>query len=222
MIKRRSFAKIPDPVEPPNMVEVQTRSYADFLQAEAPKTKRESMGLQAAFLDVFPIQSYDGRYKLEFLWYTLGRPKYSVDECRYRGMTLASPLKVKLRLVSERDAKEQEVFMGEIPLMTETGTFIINGDERVIVSQLHRSPGVSFEETLHPSGKRLFSARIIPYRGAWVEFEFDLTDALFVYVDRRRKMLSTVLLRALGYSNDEEILHAFGDVETVECATQVS
>jgi len=220
MIKRRSFAKIAESMAAPNLVEVQTASYETFLQREAPKTKREPRGLQAAFQEIFPIESYDGRHRLEFLWYALGHPKYNIEECLYRGMTYAAPLKVKLRLVSDKEAKEQEVFLGDIPLMTETGTLLINGDERVIVSQMHRSPGVFFEEALHPSGKRLYSARIIPYRGAWIEFEFDLNDVLYVYIDRRRKMLATALLRVLGYPNDEEILQAFATTETVECATQ--
>ncbi|MBI5124056.1 MAG: DNA-directed RNA polymerase subunit beta, partial [Candidatus Omnitrophica bacterium] len=155
-------------------------------------------------------------YKLEYLHYIIGKPKYSISECQKRGMSYATPLRIMMRLKSKAGTKEQEVYLGEIPLMTETGTFIINGDERVVVSQLHRSPGISFEQETHSTGKKIFSARIIPYRGAWVEFEFDINDVLHVYVDRRRKFLATTLLRAFGYSADEDILKAFCGVDKYE------
>ena len=215
MSKPFSFAKLTEGLAPPDLVEVQKRSYWDFLQLDAPRNKRQNVGLQAAFLETFPIESPDKTYRLDFIHYSLGKPKYVVGECLRNGLSYAAPLKVKLRLVGPRETREQEVYFGEIPLMTDVGTFIINGDERVVVSQLHRSPGVTFEVTVHATGKRLFSARVIPYRGAWVELDFDMTDVLHVSIDRRRKMVGTILLRALGFSSDEAILDAFGKMETV-------
>ena len=154
LIKRKSFSKIQDCIALPNLVEIQIKSYEQFLQTDRSKRRRKRQGLEAAFQDSFPIESFDGTCRLEYLGYSLGKPKYSISECHKRAMTYAAPLKVKLRLVRKGIAKEQEVYIGELPLMTETGTFIINGAERVIVSQLHRSPGVSLEESTHPSGKR--------------------------------------------------------------------
>src|SRR3989338_1719000 len=213
--KLLSYAKLSEGLAPPDLVEVQKHSYLEFLQLEVPKHKRGNVGLQAAFQETFPIENADKTYRLEFLHYSLGRSKYAVNECLRNGLTYAAPLKVKLRLVGPKETKEQEVYFGEIPLMTNVGTFIIKGDERVVVSQLHRSPGVTFEVTVHATGKRLFSARVIPYRGAWVELDFDMTDILHVSIDRRRKMAGTILLRALGFSTDESILGAFGTTETV-------
>jgi len=210
-----SFAKLTEGLAPPDLVEVQKRSYWDFLQLDVPRHKRRNLGLQGAFLETFPIESRDKAYRLEFVHYGLGKPKYRMGECLRNGLSYAAPLKVKLRLVGPKDAKEQEVYFGEIPLMTDVGTFVINGDERVVVSQLHRSPGVTFEMNVHATGKRLFSARIIPYRGAWVELDFDMTDVLHVSIDRRRKMVGTILLRALGLSTDEDILNMFGKTESV-------
>ena len=215
MSKVVSFAKLTEGLAAPDLVEVQKRSYWDFLQLETQKQKRQNVGLQAAFLETFPIESPDKTYRLDYLHYTLGKTKYTVNECLRNGLSYAAPLKVKLRLAGPKETKEQEVYFGEIPLMTDVGTFVINGDERVVVSQLHRSPGVTFEVTVHPTGKRLFSARIIPYRGAWVELEFDTADVLHVSIDRRRKMAGTILLRALGLSTDEDVLNAFGKTETV-------
>ena len=215
-VMRVTFAKLPVGLEPPDLIEVQKQSYAQFLQLDVPKSRRENLGLHAAFLETFPIENADRTHRLDFVAYTIGRPKYTVGECLRNGLSYAAPLKVKLRLVTPKEAKEQEVYFGEIPLMTESGTFVINGDERVIVSQLHRSPGVTFEVTVHPTGKRLFSARMIPYHGAWVELEFDTADVLHVSIDRRRKMVGTVILRAMGFSTDEDILEAFAKTETVE------
>ena len=215
MNKAVSFAKLTEGLAPPDLVEVQKRSYLDFLQRDVQKNKRQNIGLQAAFLETFPIDSPDKTYRLDYVHYTLGKPKYTVNECLRNGLSYAAPLKVKLRLVGPKETKEQAVYFGEIPLMTEVGTFVINGDERVVVSQLHRSPGVTFEVVVHPTGKRLFSARVIPYRGAWVELDFDMTDVFHVSIDRRRKIVGTILLRALGYSSDEDILNAFGKTETV-------
>ena len=216
LIERKSLSKIRDCMELPNLLEIQLNSYERFLQTDRPKRRRKRQGLEAAFEDAFPIESFDGSCRLEYLGYHLGKPKYSVAECHKRSMTYAAPLKMKLRLVRKGIAKEQEVYIGELPLMTETGTFIINGAERVIVSQLHRSPGVSFEESLHPSGKRLYSVRIIPYRGAWIEFEGDVNDILYCYIDRRRKILTTTLLRAVGYSTNENMIKALLKTEKIK------
>ncbi len=216
MIERVSFAKLKDCMEIPSLVEIQLTSYEQFLQLDRPKRRRKRQGLEAAFQDCFPVASFDGSCKLEYVGYNLGKPKYSIPECHKRGMTYAAPLKVQLRLVRKGVAKEQEVYIGELPLMTENGTFIINGAERVVVSQLHRSPGVSFEEAQHASGKKIFSVRIIPYRGAWLEFEADITDILYAYIDRRRKILATTLLRALGYSTNFDIIKALYEIEPVE------
>ncbi len=214
--ERKNFTKIHDTITLPNLVEIQVRSYKDFLQTEGGKRARKRQGLEGAFQDCFPVDSFDGTCKLEYVGYELGKPKYSIAECHKRGMTYAAPLKIKLRLVRKGISKEQEVYIGELPLMTDTGTFVINGAERVVVSQLHRSPGVSLEETTHPSGKKIYSVRIIPYRGAWIEFESDVNDVLYAYIDRRRKILATTLLRALGYSTTLDILKELYKVEKVK------
>ena len=225
---RKTFAKLKQVIEIPNLIDIQKRSYDKFLQIDVPLERREDMGLQGVFKSVFPIKDFSETSSLEFVSYNLEKPKYDVDECRARGMTFAAPIKVVIRLVvwdvneetgvqSIRDVKEQEVYFGEIPLMTDSGTFIINGTERVIVSQLHRSPGVFFDHDkgkTHSSGKLLYSARVIPYRGSWLDFEFDHKDILYVRIDRRRKLHATVLLRALGYST-EALLNYFYDTETI-------
>jgi DNA-directed RNA polymerase subunit beta len=226
---RISFAKIREIIGIPNLIEIQQRSYEQFLQTRTPPQEREDSGLQGVFTSIFPITDYNDSASLEFVRYEFGDPKYTAEECREKGMTYSVPLKVTLRLVvwdkqvgsearSIRDIKEQEVYLGEMPLMTEHGTFIINGTERVVVSQLHRSPGVFFDHdggTTHSSGKTLYSARLIPYRGSWLEFEFDANDVLHVRVDRRRKLLSTILLRAVGYHSNEEILKLFYERDTL-------
>src|SRR6266571_5102731 len=232
---RKDFGKIPSIVEIPNLIELQKRSYEMFLQKDDPSDRRAEIGLQAVFKSVFPIADYNDNALLEFDSYHFGEPKYSVEECHDRGMTFAIPLKVTLRLVvfdhdkeaktrTIREQRGQEVYLGELPLMTEKGTFIINGTERVVVSQLQRSAGVFFDDdkgkTL-ASGKPLFSARVIPYRGSWVEFDFDANDILQVRVDRRRKMLATAYLRAFWFLekgvvlSDEEILSHFYESEEV-------
>ncbi len=226
---RVSFAKIHEIIGIPNLIEIQQRSYEQFLQTRVPPQEREDSGLQGVFTSIFPIADYNDSASLEFVRYEFGDPKYTAEECREKGMTYSVPLKVTLRLVvwdkqagsearSIRDIKEQEVYLGEMPLMTEHGTFIINGTERVVVSQLHRSPGVFFDHdggSTHSSGKTLYSARLIPYRGSWLEFEFDANDVLHVRVDRRRKLLSTILLRAIGYHSNEEILALFYGRDTL-------
>ncbi|NLY58626.1 MAG: DNA-directed RNA polymerase subunit beta [Gammaproteobacteria bacterium] len=219
---RKDFGKLPHVMDVPYLLAIQLDSYREFLQAESEKGSVRDIGLHAAFKSVFPIISYSGNAALEYVGYRLGEPAFDVKECVLRGVTYAVPLRVKVRLIifdresaskAIKDIKEQEVYMGEIPLMTENGTFVINGTERVIVSQLHRSPGVFFDHDrgkTHSSGKLLYSARVIPYRGSWLDFEFDPKDAVFVRIDRRRKLPATVLLRALGYQS-EEILDIFYD-----------
>ena len=219
-LERKSFSRLKENVEMPNLLDVQLSSYENFLQRTVAPEKRQNMGLQAVFQSIFPITDVHEVYSLEFVKYTLGEPRYSIPECRERNMTYGAPLKATLRLVvreqtSEgaekvvKDVIEKDVFLGEFPLLTEHGTFIINGAERVIVSQLHRSPGVFFDEEIHPNGKRLFSARIIPYRGSWVEFTLDVNDVMFVHIDSRRKLAATTLLRALGFSTNEDLLKTF-------------
>ncbi|MDO8603090.1 MAG: DNA-directed RNA polymerase subunit beta [Candidatus Omnitrophota bacterium] len=215
MGSRKNFARLKEVVDIPYLLELQTESYKQFIQEGVPKTKRKAEGLQGVFEEIFPIESNDANYRLEFVSYSLGKPKYDKLECQKRAVSYAAPLKIKIRLKSKKDTKEQEVYLGDLPLMTDTGTFIINGDERVVVSQLHRSPGVSFEETMHVSGKRIYSGRIIPSRGSWLEFEFDINDVLYVFIDRRKKILATILLRALGYETNEEIMKLFTGVERV-------
>ncbi|MGH7842063.1 MAG: DNA-directed RNA polymerase subunit beta [Candidatus Binataceae bacterium] len=217
---RRSFGKIKKIIEIPNLIEIQKRSYDEFLQAGVAPDQRTDTGLQAVFKSVFPIKDFNETASLEFVSYELGDPKYDVDECHQRGMTYAAPIKVKIQLViwdveagrrSIKNVKEQEVYFGEIPLMTTNGTFMVNGTERVIVSQLHRSPGVFFEHDkgrTHSTGKLLYSARVIPYRGSWIDFEFDPRDVLYVRIDRRRKFPATVPLRALGMTT-EDLLNYF-------------
>ncbi len=225
---RKDFSKIASPVEIPNLIELQRKSYEKFLQADIAPQKRDESGLQAVFKSVFPIEDFNRTASLEFESYTLERPKYDVGECRQRGMTFAAPLKITVRLVvydvdeeagtrNIRDIKEQEVYMGEIPLMTEAGSFIINGTERVIVSQLHRSPGVIFDHDSgksHSSGKILYSARVIPHRGSWLDFEFDHKDVVHARIDRKRKLPATIVLRAMGMSN-YEMLNYFYRIEKI-------
>jgi len=215
MPNRKNFARLKEIVDIPYLLELQTDSYKQFIQEGVSKAKRKQEGLQGVFEEIFPIESNDGNYKLEFVSYFMGKPKYDKLECQKRAVSYAAPLKIKIRLKSKKDTKEQEVYLGDLPLMTDTGTFIINGDERVVVSQLHRSPGVSFEETPHASGKKIYSGRIIPSRGSWLEFEFDANDVLYVFIDRRKKVLATILLRALGYETNEEIMKLFTGVERV-------
>src|ERR1700726_567382 len=216
---RRSFGRIPEVAPMPNLIEVQKSSYDHFLQMAVIPERRASVGLQEVFKSVFPIRDFYERAQLEFVRYELETPKYGVDECQQRGLTVAAPLKVNLRLVvgdvdedtgsrSIRDIKEQDVYMGEMPLMTRNGTFIINGTERVIVSQMHRSPGVFFDHDkgkTHSSGKYLFAARVIPYRGSWLDFEFDSKDIVYVRIDRKRKLPVTTLLYALESSATEQL-----------------
>lgn len=222
---RKDFGKQRSILEVPFLLAIQVDSYREFLQEDVEPNKRKDLGLHAALKSVFPISSYSGNAALEYVGYKLGEPVFDERECRQRGMSYGAPLRVTVRLVIyDRESstkaikyvKEQEVYLGEIPLMTENGTFIVNGTERVIVSQLHRSPGVFFDHDrgkTHSSGKLLYSARIIPYRGSWLDFEFDPKDALFTRIDRRRKLPVSILLRALGYNN-EEMLAEFFEINT--------
>ena len=206
-----------------DLLSVQLKAYSDFLQEDVVPSKRKPMGLQLAFLSNFPIEDPSSVYQLEFIEYNIEKPKYKEEECRERELTFAKPLKAKLRLSSKADkdsedymeAIEQEVYLGNIPAMTKRGTFIINGAERVIVSQLHRSPGVFFDDALHPNGTRIYSARVIPFRGSWLEFITDINDVLYAYIDRKKKLPATTFLRALGYSSDQEILDLFDMAEDV-------
>jgi DNA-directed RNA polymerase subunit beta len=230
---RKDFGKRSSIMEIPYLVATQIESFARFIQVEAKPEERNDIGLQAAFKSVFPIVSFSGNAALEYVGYNLGTPVFDVKECQLRGLTYASSLRVKVRLVIYdkdaglnnkvvKDIKEQEVYMGEMPLMTPTGTFVINGTERVIVSQMHRSPGVFFEHDkgkTHSSGKLLYSARVIPYRGSWLDFEFDAKDLVYCRIDRRRKIHATILLRALGYST-EEILDIFFDTDTFQVSSK--
>jgi DNA-directed RNA polymerase subunit beta len=216
---RKSFGTRQSVLDVPYLLTMQKESYKAFLQQDVPPKQRKPEGLQAAFLNAFPIVSHNKLVDMSYLEYSMGKPAFDVRECQQRGLTYASAIRAKVRMViydrespgTVKEIKEQEVYMGEVPLMTENGSFVINGTERVIVSQLHRSPGVFFEHDkgkTHSSGKLLFSARIIPYRGSWLDFEFDPKDILYFRVDRRRKMPVTILLKALGL-NPEQILANF-------------
>jgi DNA-directed RNA polymerase subunit beta len=219
MLKTKSFAKIEDKTDPQNLVEIQTNSYDKFLK-KGKVGKGGNYSLEKILKEVFPIESVDGSCHLEYIDYTLHSPKYDEDESRRRGLSFAAPLRVKLRLRTPEDIREQEVYMGALPLMTNTGTFIINGADRVIVSQLHRSPGICYESSMHASGKELYSFRLIPYRGAWLEFSFNKKDVLKVTIDRRRKLLVTTLLRVFGLSTDEDIINAFYKTKKIRKITK--
>ena len=225
---RKDFGKRAPILEVPFLLQTQLDSYRKFLQEDKETDERIEQGLHGAFNSVMPIVSYSGNVELHYVSYRLGKPAFDERECKIRGYTFAAPLRVLARLIIYdktapasskvvKDIKEQEVFMGELPLMTDNGTFIINGTERVIVSQLHRSPGVFFDHDrgkTHSSGKLLFSARIIPYRGSWLDFEFDPKDCLFARIDRRRKLPATIVLRALGYETSD-ILETFFDTHKI-------
>jgi DNA-directed RNA polymerase subunit beta len=226
---RVNYSKLRREAEMPNLLAVQLESYNDFLQFGLTAEQREDHGLESVFRTVFPIESNRGHLVMEYISYNTGEPKYGIEECQERGLTFSVPLKVKLRLVVKeieegatdtepqlRDIQEDDVYLGELPMITDKGTFVINGAERVIVSQLHRSPGVFFSDETHPNGRRLFRSRIIPYRGSWVEFTTDINDVLYVHIDRKRKQPVSMLMRALGFENDEEIIAQFHTIETVK------
>jgi len=225
--ERKNFGSVEPVFDVPNLIEIQTRSYDQFLQRNVPSEKRQDMGLEAALRSVFPIEDYNKTASIDFVEYTIGEPKFDVRACMQKGVTFASPLKIKVRLTlweqgeddkrKLKESKEQEVYIGEMPIMTSTGTFIINGTERVVVSQLHRSPGVFFSHDkgkTHASGRLLYSARVIPARGSWLDFEFDTKDILYVRIDRRKKLPATIVLKALGYTN-EDLLKTFYPIEEI-------
>src|SRR5213596_2063598 len=223
-----SFAKLDEGMPMPHLLDIQTRAFASLLQPDGKGAERTDVGLERVFKDVFPIQDVNGNYSLEFVKYALGESKYSVEECIERDMTYSVPLKATLQLVvmeevgettktkRPKNVIEKEVYLGELPILTPLGTFVINGAERVIVSQLHRSPGVVFEESIHPNGQRLFSARIIPFRGSWVEFTVDIHDVIYVHIDKKKKFPATALLRAFGYGSNSDILRLFFAVRDLD------
>ena len=217
-MKQISFAKLDTGMEMPHLLDIQTRAFESLLQLDAASQNREDIGLERVFKDLFPITDVHENFSLEFKSYSLGEPKYSVAECIERDMTYSAPLKATLQLIvfetteagkRPKNIIEKEVYLGELPLLTPLGTFVINGAERVIVSQLHRSPGVVFEESTHPNGQRLISARIIPFRGSWVEFTVDIHDVVYVHIDKKKKFPATALLRAFGYGTNSQILRLF-------------
>ena len=219
MSDRLHFGKLTEVIDPPNLIEVQLNSYKEFLQKELAASRRIVVGLQSVFKEVFPIESYDNKTVLDFAHYEVGEPKLTAHQAQRDGETFSAPLYVTFTLKDETGTKEERVYMGELPLMTERGTFVINGAERVVVSQLHRSPGVCFEKNLHLNGKELFGFRIIPDRGSWLEVQFDTNDLLYVYLDRRRrrrKFLATTFLRAIGYGTDEQIIREFYQIEDLK------
>ncbi|MEJ2505958.1 MAG: DNA-directed RNA polymerase subunit beta, partial [Ignavibacteriaceae bacterium] len=221
--KRISFGSITPVLDVPDLLAIQTETFENFIQLKSPPDKRENKGLQAVFTSNFPILDNKENYRLDFIEYALEKPRFTVEECMERGLTFSAPLKGKLRLSTKDpdteeyvNTVEQEVYLGNVPYMTSKGTFVINGAERVVVSQLHRSPGVAFSQTVHPNGTPLYSARIIPLRGSWVEFATDINYVLYVYIDRRKKFPATTLLRALGFDSDDKILNLFNLVEDID------
>ncbi len=219
MSERKYFGKLNQPIDPPNLIELQLNSYVDFLQKDIAPSKRKNVGLQAVFKEVFPIESYDNKVVLDFSHYDIGEPKLSAIEAQREGQTYSAPLYVTFLLKEDKATKEEKVYMGELPLMTPQGTFVINGAERVVVSQLHRSPGICFESSVHLNGKVLYSFRIIPDRGSWLEVQFDTNDLLYIYLDRRkrrRKFLATTFLRAIGYGSDTQVIELFHTIETLK------
>ncbi len=224
MSERIYFGKIKEAIEPPNLIEVQLNSYVEFLQKDVSPGRRKNVGLQAVFREVFPIQSYDDKVVLDFVSYDIGEPKMSALECQREGQTFSAPLHVTFQLRDDKGTKEEKVYMGEIPLMTPQGTFVINGAERVVVSQLHRSPGIAFESSIHLNGKVLYSFRIIPDRGSWLEVQFDTNDLLYIYLDRRkrrRKFLATTFLRSIGFGGDGDIIKIFYNVEKLNLTRDI-
>jgi len=225
LMKQISFAKLDQGMQMPHLLDIQTRAFESLLQLDAASQNREDIGLERVFKDLFPITDVHENFSLEFKSYALGEPKYSVAECIERDMTYSAPLKATLQLIvfetteagkRPKNIIEKEVYLGELPLLTPLGTFVINGAERVIVSQLHRSPGVVFEESTHPNGQRLISARIIPFRGSWVEFTVDIHDVVYVHIDKKKKFPATALLRAFGYGTNSQILRLFFAVRELD------
>jgi DNA-directed RNA polymerase subunit beta len=224
-MKQITFTKLDEGMGMPHLLDIQTRAFQSLLQKDAAAHHTEDVGLERVFRELFPISDVHENFSLEFVSYVLGEPKYSVEECIERDMTYSAPLKATLQLVINEDVNglkrprniiQKEVYLGELPLLTELGTFVINGAERVIVSQLHRSPGVVFEESTHPNGQRLISSRIIPFRGSWVEFTVDIHDVIYVHIDKKKKFPATALLRAFGYAGNSDILRLFFGVRELD------
>lgn len=220
-----TFSKRDSAMPMPHLLDIQTGAFGALLEPDDVEGDRQDVSLERVFRDLFPVSDVNGKYELDFKSYSLGEPKYSVEECIERDMTYAAPLKAKLALNVFEDVDgqrrlknqiEREVYLGELPIMTPLGTFVINGAERVVVSQLHRSPGVVFEEEIHPNGQRLFSARIIPFRGSWVEFTIDIHDVIYVHIDKKKKFPATALLRAFGYAGNSDILRLFFGVRELD------
>ena len=220
--QRVNFASIKNPLSYPDFLEVQLKSFQDFLQLDTPAETRKNEGLYKVFAENFPIADTRNNFVLEFLDYYIDPPKYSIDECLERGLTYSVPLKAKLKLYctdpehEDFDTVIQDVYLGPIPYMTEKGTFVINGAERVVVSQLHRSPGVFFGQSVHANGTKLYSARVIPFKGSWIEFATDINNVMYAYIDRKKKLPVTTLLRAIGFESDRDILEIFGLAEEVK------
>ena len=210
----------------PDLLEVQLKSFKDFFQLDTTPENRKNEGLYQVFQEIFPIEDTRNNYKLEFIDYFIDPPQYSIEECLERGLTYNVPLKAKLRLScsdpehEDFDTKVQDVYLGNIPYMTPGGTFVINGSERIIVSQLHRSPGVFFDQTLHANGTKLYSARIIPFKGSWIEFATDINNVMYAYIDRKKKLPVTTLLRAIGFDADKDIINIFGLAEEVDATPE--
>src|SRR5919112_212603 len=226
LMKEISFGKLDDKgMAMPHLLDIQTRAFEALLQLDAASHDREDIGLERVFKDLFPITDVHENFSLEFVRYSLGEPKYTVEECIERDMTYSAPLKATLQLVINEEVNgvkrprniiEKEVYLGELPLLTPLGTFVINGAERVIVSQLHRSPGVVFEESTHPNGQRLISSRIIPFRGSWVEFTVDIHDVMYVHIDKKKKFPATALLRAFSFGTNKDIYDVFFGVRELD------
>ena len=220
--QRINFATSKNPLEYPDFLDVQLKSFRDFLQLDTPPEKRKNEGLYKVFSENFPIADTRNNFVLEFLDYYIDPPRYSIDECLERGLTYSVPLKAKLKLYctdpdhEDFDTVVQDVFLGSIPYMTDKATFVINGAERVVVSQLHRSPGVFFGQSIHTNGTKLYSARIIPFKGSWIEFATDINNVMYAYIDRKKKLPVTTLLRAIGFENDKDILEIFNLAEEVK------
>ena len=213
-------------LEYPDLLEVQLKSFKDFFQVETTPDNRKNEGLFQVFQEIFPIEDTRNNYKLEFIDYFIDPPQYSIDECLERGLTYNVPLKAKLRLSctdpehEDFDTRVQDVYLGSIPYMTPAGTFVINGSERIIVSQLHRSPGVFFDQSMHANGTKLYSARIIPFKGSWIEFATDINNVMYAYIDRKKKLPVTTLLRAIGFNSDKDIIDIFGLADEIEVNEQ--
>ena len=220
--QRVNFASTKNPLEYPDFLEVQLKSFKDFLQLDTPPEKRKNEGLYKVFAENFPIADTRNNFVLEFLDYYIDPPRYTIDECIERGLTYSVPLKAKLKLYctdpdhEDFDTVIQDVFLGPIPYMTDKATFVINGAERVVVSQLHRSPGVFFGQSLHANGTKLYSARIIPFRGSWIEFATDINNVMYAYIDRKKKLPVTTLLRAIGFESNKDILEIFNLAEEIK------